>query len=78
MSKEGDKTVEVGGVVVAAWLLLRENKLGVIVGAEEDVLDNEDVRLCVLTGDDNRDNTEGGRGDDRADAYTSNKDEEGV
>lgn len=54
------------------------NRLGVIVGAEEDVLENEDVRLCVLIGDDNRDDTEGGWGDERADAYTSNKDEEGV
>lgn len=66
------------GVVAAAWSLLRANRLGVIVDAEEDALDNEDARRCVLMGDDNRDDKEGGRGDDRADAYTSNKDEEGV
>ena len=43
-------TVGVIGVVATAWSLLRVNGC-VIVGAENDVLENEDTRLCVLTGD---------------------------
>ena len=45
------------------------NKLGVMVGAKDDVLENG-----VLIGDDSRDDTEGG--DERADAYTSNNEED--
>ena len=59
--------VGVVSVVATVWSLLRVNKLGVMVGAEEDVLENDDA-LCVLMGDDSRDDTEGGRGDERADA----------
>lgn len=54
------------------------NKLGVIVGADEDELENEDVRAFVLTGDDSRDDKEEGKGEERADAYASNRDDEGV
>lgn len=78
MSRVCDETVGTVCVVTAAWLYLRVNRLGVIVRAEEDVLEDEDARLFVLMGDDNRDDTEGGKGDERADAYASNKDEEGV
>ena len=70
-------TEDVCGVSTPAWSWPRINRLGVIVGAE-DVLDDEDARRFVLTGDDNRDAREGAKGDERADAYTSNKDEEGV
>ena len=56
-------------VVATAWGLLRVNKLGVMVGAKDDVLENG-----VLIGDDSRDDTEGG--DERADAYTSNNEED--
>jgi len=76
--KVGGESVGVEGVVAAAWSFLRVNRLGVIVRVEDDVLENEEVRFCVLIGDDSRDDMEGGRGDERADAYTSNKDEEGV
>lgn len=77
MSNVCDEVVGVGGVPGAVCPWVRVNKLGVIVGAE-DVLEDEDARLCVLTGDDSRDAMEGGRGEERADAYTSNRDEEGV
>ena len=44
-----------------------------MVGAEEDVLENG-----VLMGDYSCDDTEGGTGDEHADTYTSNNNEEDV
>ena len=60
-------------VIATAWSLLRVDKVGVMVGAKDDVLENG-----VLMGDDSRYDTEGGRGDERADAYTSSNDKEDV
>jgi hypothetical protein len=78
VSEAGEGRVNVGGVVAAAWS--RVKRLGVMVGAEDDdVLDNDDVmRRGARTGEDGREDIDGGNGDERADAYTSNSDEDGV
>ena len=62
-----DEQVGVGGVSAMACSRVRVNKLGVIVGAE-DALDDDDARLFVLIGDESREATEGGKGDEHADA----------